>query len=319
MADYYSAAGNNSGAIADYEHALEISPDQPAVYDSVALAYYKQADRVAALAQWKKALTVLSKQLNSARVPESFWRDFGRTCDQLRTRHLFAELKPETDAIVRDYLRHNGTWMSNAVLHSAYAGQAGGATATAWLLEMSSSASDQAHVLSDVADASWIPLGQRAPIYQRVLELREGAVGRLDGIERQNAEQELIAWQVRWIQYLIRTKDYAKAAATIAAMPQETRDAQSASLAPLELQVAAQLGTLDSFLAEYRAQPQKAPSADVLRQAARQLFEAGDKQSARKILEMVFAREIEEHQLVAANFLGLAEIRLASGDTAGCD
>jgi tetratricopeptide (TPR) repeat protein len=31
---------------------------------------------------------------------------------------------------------------------------------------------------------------------------------------------------------------------------------------------------------------------------------------------MVFAREIEDHQLVAANFLGLAEIRLASGDTA---
>ena len=44
---------------------------------------------------------------------------------------------------------------------------------------------------------------------------------------------------------------------------------------------------------------------------------AGDKQSARKILELVFAREIEEHQLVASNFLGLAEIRLASGDTAG--
>ena len=47
------------------------------------------------------------------------------------------------------------------------------------------------------------------------------------------------------------------------------------------------------------------------------LFEAGDKQSARKILEFVFAREIEEHKLVAANFLGLAEIRLASGDTTG--
>ncbi len=59
-------------------------------------------------------------------------------------------------------------------------------------------------------------------------------------------------------------------------------------------------------------QPRPLPLA-----AARQLFEAGDKQSARKILELVFAREIEEHQLVATNFLGLAEIRLASGDTPG--
>ena len=35
------------------------------------------------------------------------------------------------------------------------------------------------------------------------------------------------------------------------------------------------------------------------------------------MLEFVFARELEDHQLVAANFLGLAEIRIAAGDTAG--
>ncbi len=71
------------------------------------------------------------------------------------------------------------------------------------------------------------------------------------------------------------------------------------------------------MLAGYRAEPQSIPPADLLRTAAREFFEAGDKQSARKILELVFAREIEEHKLVAANFLGLAEIRLAAGDTAG--
>ena len=47
------------------------------------------------------------------------------------------------------------------------------------------------------------------------------------------------------------------------------------------------------------------------------MFEAGDKQSARRILELVIAREIDDHQLDAANFLGLAEIRLATGYTAG--
>jgi hypothetical protein len=55
----------------------------------------------------------------------------------------------------------------------------------------------------------------------------------------------------------------------------------------------------------------------LLRTAARQLFEAGDKQSARKILELVFASEIEEHKLVGSSFLGLAEIRLAAGDAPG--
>jgi predicted Zn-dependent protease len=317
LADYYAGAGDTGRAIADYDHTLELSPGRPDVYDSLAVAYLKQGDQSAAVAQWRQALSVLSAQLNSAHVPESFWRDFGRTCDQLHAHHLFAELKPDADALVRAYLRRNGTWMSNAVLHSVYAAQGDPASATAWLLDVSSSASDPARVLADVADASWIPLAQRATIYQRILESKENAVSKLSGLDRQYAEQDLGSWQVRWVQYLIRTKQYAPAAAALAALPKETRNSQSATLVPLDLQVAAQLGTLDAKLAAFRAEPQTAPAPEILRNAARRLFEAGDKQSARKILELVFAQEIEEHKLVAANFLGLAEIRLASGDTAG--
>ena len=317
LADYYAGAGDTKHAIADYSHTLELSPDRPDVYDSLAVAYYKQGDRSAALAQWKQAFAVLSKQVNGTRVSESFWRDFGRTCDQLHARHMLTDLKPDADAIVRAYLRFNGTWMSNAVLHSAYAAQGDSASATAWLLDVSSSAADPAHVLGDVADASWIPLAQRSLIYQRILELQERKVGELSGFERQNAQQELDSWQERWIRYLVRRKQYAEAATAIAALPQETRDMEVSKIVPLELQVAAQLGTLDSKLTAYRAEPQSAPAAEILRAAARQLFEAGDKQSARKILELVFAHEIEDHKLVAANFLGLAEIRLAAGDTAG--
>ena len=115
---------------------------------------------------------------------------------------------------------------------------------------------------------------------------------------------------------MFRTRQYQAAATTIDALPTETRDAQSAELVPLDLRVAAQLGTLDSMLTAYRAEPQRAPAPEVLRNAARDISEAGDKQSARKILEFLFGREIEGHNLVAANFLGLAEIRLAVGDTA---
>ena len=317
LADYYAGAGDVKRAIADYEHTLELSPNRPDVYGSLAVVYYKLGDRAAALAQWKQAFAVLTKQLTGSRVPESFWRDFGRTCDQLRTRHLFAELKPDADAIVRTYLRYNGTWMSNAVIHPAYAAQGDPATATNWLLDVASSAPDAARVLGDVADASWIPQPQRGLVYKRVLELKEAAIGKLDGIERRNAQQELAYWQERRIRYLVTSRKYDEAAAAIAALSQETRAPENNALIPLELRVAAQLGTLDSKLVSYTTEPQSAPSAELLRTAARQLFETGDKQSARKILELVFAREIEEHKLVAANFLGLAEIRLAAGDTAG--
>lgn len=317
LADYYAGAGDTERAIADYNHALELSPDRPDVYDSLALAYYKRGDRAEAIAQWKQAFTVLSKQLNSSHVPESFWTDFGRTCDQLRTRRLSAELKPDADAIVRTYLRRNGNYRSNALLQPAYAAVGDAASANVWLVEVSSSAPDPTLILADVVDAPWIPLSHRAPIYQRILESKQDAMSKLAGDERDVARQDLGAWQVRWITYLVRTKQYAQAAEALAALPAETREAQGALLVPLDLRVSAQLGTLDAKVDGYRANPQDTPASNVLRNTARQLFEDGDKQSARKILEFVFANEIAEHQLNAPNFLGLAEIRLAAGDTSG--
>jgi tetratricopeptide (TPR) repeat protein len=317
LADYYAGSGDTERAIADYDHTLELSPNLPDVYDSLALAYYKRGDRAAALAEWKQSFAALSKQLNSSHLPESFWKDFGHACDQLRARHLYLELKPDTDAIIRAYLRHNGNYRSNAVLQPAYAAVGDPASATAWLLDVVSVAQDPAQILADLVDVPWIPRLQRAPIYQRILQSKRDALVSLLGLERDSAQQALGSWQVRWIRYLMLTKQYVPAADAIAAVSRETREAESASLVPLDLQVAAQLGNLDSKIAGYRAAPQNIPDSNLLRTAARQLFEAGDKQSARKILEFVFAREIDEHQLNAANFMGLAEIRLASGDTAG--
>ena len=317
LAEYYAGVGDTKRAIADYDHTLELSPDQPDVYASLAVAYFKQGDRAAALVQWRQALAVLSKQLDSARVPETFWADFGRTCDQLSTRHLFGDAKPAVDVLLRTYLRRNGNYRSNAMLHTAYVAAGEPTAGTVWLLDLASTTHDPATILADVVEASWVPLPQRAAIYQRILESKESASGKLVGLERESAQQELTSWQVRWLQYLVRTKQYSAAASGLAALPKDTRDSQAATLVPLDLQIAAELGTLDTKLTSYRTEPQSAPASEVLRAAARQLFAAGDKQSARKILEQVFAREIEDHKLVAANFLGLAEIRLASGDMAG--
>ncbi|HEX6804575.1 MAG TPA: hypothetical protein VF133_12915 [Terriglobales bacterium] len=317
LADYYAGAGDTTAAIRDYEHALELAPARADVYDDLAVAYFKQGDRNAALTQWKRALTELSKQLEGARVPETFWSDFGRTCDQLRARHLFADLKPDMDALLRAYLHRNGSWRSNALLKPAYLAVNNPASATAWMLEISSSAADPAQILADVVDATWMPPQQREAVYQRILQLKQDAVGKPAGAERDAAPQDLAQWQVRWIKYLVSTKKYSQAADALTALPKETRDSQVASLVVLELRVAAQLGTLDSKLESYRQAPQDAPVSELLRRAAHQLLEAGDPQSARKILEFVFAREIDNHQLIASNFLGLAEVRLASGDTRG--
>jgi tetratricopeptide (TPR) repeat protein len=54
-----------------------------------------------------------------------------------------------------------------------------------------------------------------------------------------------------------------------------------------------------------------------MRKAATELRTAGDEASSRKILEFVFAREIDQRHLSTTNFLGLAEIKIVSGDMKG--
>ncbi|MGA9797532.1 MAG: tetratricopeptide repeat protein, partial [Terriglobales bacterium] len=317
VADYYFESGDTARAIADYQHTLELAPGMADVHDSLAIAYYKQGARADAMAEWRQVFSTLGQQVNSVRVPESFWADFSWSCEHLRSRKLFNDLKPEVDTLLRAYLRRNGNYRSNALLHSAYAAMIDPAAATGWLLDLSSAADDPSAVLADVVGASWIPLSQRAPIYQRILQAKQEAVLKSEGLQKEGAQQVLRSWEIRWIKYLVATKQYPEAAGAIAALSPETRTLEATAIVPLELQVAAQMGTLDFKIAGYRTDPQTAPTLEVLRLAARQLFDSGDKQSARKLLEFCFAREIEEHRLDPTNFLGLAEIRIAAGDTPG--
>jgi cellulose synthase operon protein C len=317
VADYYFDGGDTARAIADYEHTLELASGRADVHDSLALAYYKQGARAEAVSQWKQVFSTLGQQVNSMRVPESFWGDFSRTCEHLHSRKLFNEFKPDVDTLLRAYLRRNGNYRSNALLHSAYVAIADPAVATDWLLDLTWAADDPTTVLADVVETSWIPPAQRAPIFQRILQAKQDALSKAEGLQKEGAQQALRSWQVRWIKYLVATKQYPVAGDAIAALSTESRAVEAAAIVPLELQVAAQMGTLDSKIESYRANPQATPSLEVLRAAARQLSEAGDKQSARRVLEFVFAREIENHNLDALNFIGLAEIRIAVGDTSG--
>jgi predicted Zn-dependent protease len=317
LADYYAESGDTRAAISDYNHTLDLTPGRADVLDRLALAFYKQGSRSKALAQWKLALATLTRQINTAHVPESFWTDFAHICDHLQTRHLFLPLKPDADALLRAYLRRNGNYRSNAPLRSAYLAAGDPAAATSWLLDLTTVAPDPTRVLADLANAPWIPLAQRAPIYQRIVENKQNTLSQAEGFQKENAQEDLRSWQIQWIKYLIQTKQFTQAVAYLTALPIETRRANASSLVPFELQAAAQLGTLEAKIADYRADSSLPPSPEILRAAARQLFDAGDKQSARKLIEFVFAREIENHQLLATNFLGLAEIRVAAGDTSG--
>ena len=72
--------------------------------------------------------------------------------------------------------------------------------------------------------------------------------------------------------------------------------------------MAAQENALDALLELYRREPEKTPPLQSLRQACAVLQSEGDAASARRVLEFVYTRELEQQNLTPANFLGLAEM-----------
>jgi len=133
------------------------------------------------------------------------------------------------------------------------------------LLDLSLAAPDPTIVLEDIAEAQWIPLANRAPIIQKILDAKLTAVAKAEGLEQENAKTVLWTWQLRRVKYLSETKQYSRAAEEVAALRKNTTVSDSAALVPYEMQCAAQLGTLDTILSGYKSEPQGAPSAESLR------------------------------------------------------
>ncbi len=92
--------------------------------------------------------------------------------------------------------------------------------------------------------------------------------------------------------------------------PEQTRNLDRT----LEIRLASRTSTLDALLARYSSDTNP-PSDDILQRAAIVLREDGDEDAARKVLEFLYERDIRNGSLTAANFLGLAEVRLQQGET----
>ncbi len=204
------------------------------------------------------------------------------------------------------------------VLRSTLPKMENAAAATALVLELAADAPEKLGFLSQfVASANSDLRIDPEPVYRNILQLARDQVQRSEGMSREYEQSRLEGYQLQWLQYLLKAKQYDRLRDELAALPQSMWETQQAALIPIQLELAAQTAALDGVLEGYRTDPEHAPSSDVLRRTATELQQAGDKQSARKILEFVFAHEIENRNLTAANMLGLADIRIQSGDLEG--
>lgn len=313
---YYEDSGDLNRAISDYQHVVDLSAERIDVHNRLAGIYWKQKRQDEALAEWKRTLELLKTQTTTARTPETFWGDFAATLTSLASHKRLAQFQTDVNEVLHNYVKRNGNYRLLPLLQAALPRLEDPGAASTLLLELSADAPEKLEFLRQfISSESKLKIDQE-PIYQRALELAQENAEKSEGVAKEYAQQDYESLQVRWLQYLLETKQYDRLRNELGAMPKAIWE-QRTELVAIQLKLAAQNGSLDSTIATYRADAEHAPSADVLRKTATELQQAGDQQSAKKILEFVFTREIEGGNLTAPNMLGLAEIRIQAGDLEG--
>jgi len=310
---YYEDSGDMARAIADYQHVVNLSPERIDVHNRLAGIYWKQKQQDPALAEWKKALELLKIETTTGKTEETFWGDFAATVNNLSSRKLLPQFQADVNEVLHNYVKRNGGYRVDPLLRSVLPRLESPGAASALVLELSADAPEKLSFLRLFAAENAALKLDREPIYGRLLELAQATADKAEGVEREYAQQQFEQLQIEWLQFLLDNKQYDRVRSSLSALPGSIWERQT-QLYQIQLKTASQTGGLDTIIDGYRADPEHAPSADVLRKAATDLQQAGDKQSARKVLEFVFTREIDNRNLTAPNILGLADIRLQAGD-----
>jgi len=317
LAQAYTEAKDTPAALREYGHALELAPATAAIHRDIGLLLWPagrkdEADRPEAIGHWKQALEILGQLVDTRVVPESFWSDFAAIAGDCHSRGLIGQLRPQMDTVLRTYIAKNGDYRTAELLRSALIASTSPSDGVDWILSLAEAARYPETLLSQLDDAVWMPRQQLGRVLRRELELAQPASppaddpsGYLNGRVRRI--------RLRLFQYLVEERQDAEAQTFYASIPEKERTGDE--FQRFRIVLSAHQGQLPKLLADFSSDPDKAPSTTAIAAAANQLHAGGDRAANRLLLEYVLDFNAVRHELTDADFLGLAQARLETGET----
>src|ERR1019366_9075270 len=313
LGDSLAEAGQPAKAITRFEQALALDADRGDAHNHIARVLWSEGRKPEAIARWKSALaTFLRIQSRGVSVPQPFWARVGETFTDIGERHAIGELRGDIAHLLGDYYQTNKEYRLSELIEPAARAAIASGEGTAWLVELGRSMDDPEMIVKallrvlDLTDAQKISL--QRDLVAAVTKRAEASFGD----NRDSGGDQATYARLELISMLLNAGDVKGAAAEWSLIPA----ARFPPKEEVELRLASKAGGLDALLERYRLKPENAPPVETLRNAALALRRDGDENGARSVLEFLYDREIRAGNLEAANFLGLAEVKLQRGDTA---
>ncbi len=314
LAEYYRDAGDAARALADYRRTLQLDPLRGGVHDRIASTIWEQGKRDEAIAEWRAALESFARRQDRGRLEQTFWEDVKAALQNIGRRNVLAQVRDEADRLLRTYIRRNGAFHVEPLLEGAMAAAVDPVAGVSWIADLSRAAQNPAQFLGSIVNAAWLPETGRDALYRRLIDEAEMQAGTVFGEARTEARATADTWRIRYAEFLVERKQAQRAREVFSTVSEPARQSRVYEVIPPEIRIAAASGGVDALIDRWRRDPDKAPQTEVIRNAAASVRKDGNVAAARRILEYVYSRELDQRSFIAANFLGLAEIRLEEGD-----
>ena len=330
LAQTYLDAQNTTAAIAEYRHVIELVPSDPTPDIAIAEALWQTDRHDEALASWSTALTKLRTMVDLRAVPESFWTNIATISSDANHLGIATQLKPGLDLVLAAYLRKNGSYRADELLHSDYdalSAQSPSAAAASVLALIDAAPVDaREEILSTLitTDVTWLSSTELEPFFLRAISLAQTSSANHNSdansstdsdADTSTAQSSRAAIQVNYIKWLFNQSHTQQASSLLTSLPADQR--HTPDLQIIAIRIAAKLSYLPSLISTWQSDPEDAPSLDVISQAANTLRLQDDYTNSRLLLEYTFQQQQQTQTLTPASYLALAEARIHTNDLPG--
>ena len=314
LAEYYRHSGEAEPALREFRHALQLDTNNALAHSRIARILAKTGRVDEAVEEWRKALGAYREQVDKRQVSPEFWESVSATIREITDLGARQRLGEAIHELLDLYVSHNGGYQVGLLAKAVVQTASDPSAEMARILDLADKANNPLSYLSAIDAQAWVPEAHREAVLERAIEAARRQMAQARGQGRFYAQQAYDQWQTRSIEYLLETKQAAKAQAAVDNASATLKTALAQGKASLAIRVAALSGRLEEVLSRYEIEVAAsdrdgvaAPGLDALRDAAAKLAESGDETSAQRLLEFYYTRLLSKRELSAANFLGLAE------------
>jgi tetratricopeptide (TPR) repeat protein len=305
LGDSYRDLKQPARAADSYREALQLSPSRADIYDRLALLAITGGRRADAISDWRRAFEILGDRVEKGPLPPEYWSTAQTVLEHMNEYHAVEELKPDADAMLRTYIKRNGSYDFDPFLAGIFRRPPDPRAALDWVLTLSR-LPEMDSIVRQVLQSNWIPESEKDPLYRAEIEHQREELNRAQGEEpRETQANELRERMLSYARYLQAQQRWSDEWGLL-------NQVEPASGRPAEmlLTAGALSGHLDELLGRYRTQPESAPPSELVLQAASSLTDAGHRDVALQIEDFEYRRELDASSPPASAWFGMARVRL---------